>query len=138
MRVHVLDANALYRYLTNGDGAEVVADVFRQALAANTPVIMSVINWGEVFYTSVKYIGLTKSERLLTQALENIPLSLIIVQKENAFRAARINAQYGIPYADAYAAELTGGQHVLVTADVDHFARIPKIRLLKLPSHKKQ
>jgi hypothetical protein len=29
--------------------------------------------------------------------------------------------------------KLTGSQHVLVTADVEHFERIPKLRLLRLP-----
>ncbi len=57
MKEHVLDASALYRYLTNGDGADTVRDLFKQALATDMSVIMSVINWGEVFYTLVKHIG---------------------------------------------------------------------------------
>lgn len=51
--------------------------------------------------------------------------------------AARLKAQYNLSYADASAAALTGGQHVLVTADVEHFERVSKLRLLKLPHAKR-
>jgi predicted nucleic acid-binding protein len=133
MREHVLDASALYRYLTSGDGADTVKDVFKQALATDTPVMMSVVNWGEVFYTLVKHIGLNKTEKLLSELLDKIPLQLIPVDRADAVSAARLKARYNLPYADAFAAALAGSQHVLVTADVEHFERIPKLRLLRLP-----
>lgn len=136
MRIHVLDASALYRYLTNGDGAQVVADVFKHASAAGTQVMMSVIDWEEVYYTLVKHDGLSKTDRLMTELLDKIPISLIGVAPEDAVRAARLKAQYNIPFADAFAAALAGGQHVLVTADIGHFERVPKLRLLKLPRAK--
>lgn len=137
MRIHVLDASALYRYLSDGDGADIVARVLKEAAATDTAVMMSVINWGEVYYTLVKHIGLNKTDRLMTEVLGKIPISLVGVAPEDAVRAARLKAQYNLPYADAFAAALTGPQHVLVTADVEHFERVPKLRLLKLPRAKK-
>ncbi len=121
MRIHILDASALYRYLSGGDGADIVASVLKAALATDTEVMMSVINWGEVYYTLVKHIGLTKTDKLMTEMLGKVPVSLVGVALEDALRAARLKAQYNIPYADAFAAALTGGQHVLVTADVRAF-----------------
>jgi predicted nucleic acid-binding protein len=137
MRIHVLDASALYRYLTNGEGEQVVTDVFTHASATSTQVMMSVVNWGEVYYSLVKPIGLTRTDKLMTEILDKIPISLIGVAPEDAVRAARLKAQYNLPYADAFAAALTGGQHVLLTADVGHFERVPKLRLLKLPRAKR-
>jgi len=137
MRIHVLDASALYRYLTNGDGAEIVANVFKAASATDVSPMMSVVNWSEVYYTLVKHIGLSKTDKLMNELLHKIPISLIAVASQDAVRAARLKAQYNIPYADAFAAALTGGQHVLVTADVGHFESIPKLRLLKLPRAKR-
>ncbi len=137
MRIHVLDASALYRYLSARDGADVVARVLKEAVATDTGVMMSVINWGEVYYTLVKHIGLTKTDKLLTELLAKVPVSLVGVALEDAVRAARLKAQYNIPYADAFAAAITRGQHVLVTADVEHFERVPKLRLLRLPRAKK-
>src|ERR1019366_8288832 len=98
---------------------------------------MSAVNWGEVYYTLVKRIGLTKTDAMMAGLLVRVPLSLPGVMAEDALRAARLKAQYNLPYADAFAAALTGNQRVLVTADVEHFERVPKLRLLKLPRAKK-
>ena len=136
MRQHVLDANALYRYLTDGDGANTVRDVFKRAAAGESPpVMMSLVNWGEVFYTLVRHIGFHKAERLLNDFREKVQVQLMCVEREDAECAARIKARHNLPYADAYAAALAGNERVLVTADVDHFARVPKLRILKLPRH---
>jgi predicted nucleic acid-binding protein len=137
MRIHVLDASALYRYLTNGAAEEIVARVLMDAAAAGNPVLMSVVNWGEVYYTLAKQIGLNKTENLMIGLADKLPVSVVGVAVEDAVRAARLKAQYNLPYADAFAAALTGTQRVLVTADVSHFERVPKLRLLKLPRAKK-
>ena len=137
MRTHVLDASALYRYLTNEPGAPVVAEVLKNASAANPQVIMSVVNWGEVYYTLIKRIGLVKADQLMQGLLEHVPITLVSASQEYSERAARLKAQYNLPYADAFAAALTGAQHVLVTADTEHFSRVPKLRLLKLPRAKR-
>ncbi len=137
MRTHVLDASALYRYLTNGAAEEIVARVLTDAAATGTPVLMSVVNWGEVYYTLAKQIGLSKTENLMIGLADKLPVSVVGVAVEDAVRAARLKAQYNLPYADAFAAALTGTQRVLVTADVSHFERVPKLRLLRLPSAKR-
>jgi hypothetical protein len=38
MKVHVLDANALYRYLTGSPGAETVNRLFKEARDAEQPL----------------------------------------------------------------------------------------------------
>ena len=137
MRTHILDASALFRYLTNGEGAAIVEDLLLQASATSAPILMSAVNWGEVFYTLVKRIGLAKTDKVMIEVLDKAPISLVGVTAEDAVRAARLKAQYNLPYADAFAAALTGSQYVLVTADVEHFERVPKLRLLKLPRAKR-
>ena len=136
MRTRVLDASALYRFLTKGDGGQIVAEIFKSAVVEGTPVMMSAVNWGEVYYTLVKRIGLTKADAVTAETRNSAPISLVSVTPEDAVRAARLEAQYNLPYADAFAAALTGNQGVLVTADVEHFRRVPKLRLLKLPRAK--
>ena len=137
MRRHVLDASALFRYLVNADGAEVVEELFGQAAVTRIPILMSVVNWGEVYYSFVKRAGFTRTDETLTNLLGRVPLSLVSVVQDDAVRAARLKAQYNLPYADAFAAALTGHQHVLATAEIEHFERVPKLRLLKLPRAKK-
>jgi predicted nucleic acid-binding protein len=137
VRTHILDASALYRFLTKGDGGQIVAEIFKSAVVEGTPVMMSAVNWGEVYYTLAKRIGLAKTDAVTAETLNRAPLALISVTPDDAVRAARLKAQYNLPYADAFAAALTGNQHVLVTADTELFGRVSKLRLLKLPRAKK-
>ena len=139
MRQYVLDANALLRFIINADGAEMVEKVLKEATASETRVVMSVVNWGEVYYTMARRIGLAKTDQLLTETLEKTHLWLIQVDQENIAKVARLKAQnHDVPYADCFAAALAGSRHVLVTAAVKHFERVrtPKLRLLKLPPAK--
>jgi predicted nucleic acid-binding protein len=133
MRPHVLDTNALHRYLFDGEGKEVVASVLKSAREAGVPVLISAINWGELFYTAARRVGVLEAERLLGNLAEKLGIEIITADRERCVRAGILKAKYGIPYGDAFAAELTGTQNVLVTADVKDFQRVPKIRLLKLP-----
>lgn len=136
MRPHVLDASALYRFMTDSPGADVVAGVFADANAANASVLMSVISWGEVYYGLAKRLGVAKTESALARMLQGVPLVLVPVERDDAVRAARIKVQYNVPYADAFAAAVAGQQGVVVTSDETHFRRVPKLRLVLLPSHK--
>lgn len=113
-----------------------VRSVFKQAQEANLPVMMSVIAWGEVYYTLVKHIGTAMATQSLDQARQLPQLQLIPVDEPDARKAAELKAKFNIPYADAFTAALAGTQHVVVTADSEHFGRIPKLRILKLPPHK--
>jgi predicted nucleic acid-binding protein len=74
---------------------------------------------------------------MLAEMVARVPISLVSVTPEDGVRAARLKARYNLPYAYAFAAALTGNQRVLVTADIEHFERLPKLRLLKLPRAKK-
>ena len=64
MKGHVLEANARYRFLTGGPGADIVDRLFREARDAERPLPMSVINWGEVYYTIAKVEGFTETARI--------------------------------------------------------------------------
>ncbi len=60
MKGHVLDANALYRFLMDQPGADLVEDLFKRARDSKTTLLMSVINWGEVYYNIAMKRGIPK------------------------------------------------------------------------------
>jgi predicted nucleic acid-binding protein len=74
---------------------------------------------------------------VIAETLRSAPIALLSVTPDDAIRAARLEAQYNVPFADSVAAALVGNQNVLVTADVEHFERVPKLCLLKLPRAKR-
>lgn len=135
MKVHVLDANALYRFLTGGPGAEIVSRLFREARDSEQAVKMSVVNWGEVYYTIARWQGFSETDRIMDRA-RMLPLELIDVDESLTVRAARLKAGHGLHYADCFAAATTGKGEVLVTSDAKDFRKISGLQVVALPEHK--
>ena len=135
MKRHVLDANALYRFLMGGAGGDVVRQLLKDALRRNTPLLMSVINWGEVYYTVARLQGHKKADAVM-RAAESHAIMLVEVDPAQAEAAGRIRAGYGVPYADCFAAVLAGKDGVLVTSDAKDFKKVPWVKTLALPAHK--
>lgn len=132
MKIHVLDANALYHFLIDGPGADVVSDLFVAARDVEQPLRMSVINWGEVYYTIAKAQGFVETARIM-ERVRLLPLAVIDAGEEVTTQAARLKAGYGLPYADCFAAATAGEGQVLVTSDIKDFRKVPGLQLLPLP-----
>lgn len=136
MKTHVLDANALYRFLTSGAGADVVRRLFREGRDANEQLRMSVVNWGEVYYTIARAEGCAETDRIMDR-VRMLPLAIVDADEPITARAAKLKAGHGLPYADCFAAALVGAGDVLVTSDAKNFKKVPGLRILALPEHKK-
>ncbi len=135
MRGHVLDANALYRFLMNQPGADIVEDLFKRARDSKTALLISVINWGEVYYNIARKRGFEEARGFMAE-VRLLPLNIINADEPITETAAQLKAGYGLPYADCFAAAITGKANVLITADVKDFKKISWLQLLPLPQHK--
>jgi predicted nucleic acid-binding protein len=135
MKVHVLDANALYRFLTGGPGADAVNRLFKQARDVEQPLHMSVINWGEVYYTIAKAEGFAETARIMDR-VKLLPLAVLDAGEPVTARAAQLKAGHGLPYADCFAAATAAKDTILVTSDAKDFKKIPGLHILPLPEHK--
>lgn len=134
MKTHVLDASALYRFLMNQPGGEIVEGLFKKARDANTSLQISVINWGEVYYNVARKHGFQQAQQFMS-TVRLLPLSVMIVDESITEVAARLKAGHGLPYADCFAAAITGKDNVLVTSDVKDFKKISWLQVLPLPRH---
>lgn len=135
MKGHILDANALYRFLTGGPGADIVNRLFKEARDAEQPLRMSVINWGEVYYTIAKAEGFAETARIMAR-VKLLPLAILDAGEAVTVRAAQLKAGHGLPYADCFAAATAATDEVLVTSDAKDFKKIPGLHLLPLPEHR--
>jgi len=135
MKIHVLDANALYRYLIGGPGAETVSRLFREARDAEQPLRMSVVNWGEVYYTIARVQGFTETSKIM-ERVKMLPLAILDADESVTTRAARLKAGHGLPYADCFAAASAAKGDVVVTSDTKDFKKIPGLQILALPEHR--
>ena len=115
---YVLDANSIVSFLENEPGAARMEQLF-QELRHGSPALISVVNWGEVFYLSWQKYGEEPARRTLTN-LTQLPLEIIAADQPLVLQAAAIKALHKIPYLDCMAAALAAQQNAtLVTSDRD-------------------
>jgi predicted nucleic acid-binding protein len=137
-RRHVLDANALIALLEDREGAaKKIEHLLEQALQKDVPLLMSAVNWGEVFYVTWRRHGETMAHNAESK-LRELPITVIDVDQQRASRAGAIKQKHGLGYADAFAAELAIERSAwLVTADPE-FAKVGQaLSVYPLPRHQK-
>jgi predicted nucleic acid-binding protein len=138
LRRYVLDANALVGFFEARLGAvEKVRNLLGEAARQDVPLLMSAVNWGEVFYTEWRARGEAKARQAEANLLE-MPIMVIAADRERASRAGALKQKHGLGYADAFAAELAIERGAwLVTADPE-FAKLGKsLAVYPLPRHEK-
>jgi predicted nucleic acid-binding protein len=125
-RRYVLDANALSGFFEDRESiAGKIEKLLGEALSQDLPLLMSAVNWGEVFYVVWRRHGEAYA-RQAEERLRELPLAVISADRERASRAGALKQKYGLGYADAFAAELAIERGAwLVTADPE-FQKVGK------------
>ena len=137
-RRYVLDANALIGFFEGRSGVvEKVRNLLGEAARQDLPLLMSAVNWGEVFYTEWRARGEAKAREAEASLLE-MPIAVIVIDRERASRAAALKQKHSLGFADAFAAELAIERGAwLVTADPE-FQKVGKaLSVYPLPRHEK-
>lgn len=116
---YVLDANAVLDFVESGRGFGTVERLLGEALHGQKLILVSTMNWGEVYYYVWQRRGEEKARQTIA-ALSPLPLQIIPVDLPLALKAAEIKAVHKIPYVDSVAAALAELSHgTLVTSDRD-------------------
>jgi predicted nucleic acid-binding protein len=138
MRRYVLDANALLAFFEDRRGrAQKIRHLLSEAVRQDVPLLMSAVNWGEVFYIAWRLHG--EAQALEAEMrLQEMPIAIISVDRERASRAGALKQKHSLGYADAFAAELAIEHGAwLVTADPE-FSKVGKaLSVYALPRHEK-
>jgi predicted nucleic acid-binding protein len=137
-RRYVLDANALVGLFEDREGtAAKIERLLEEALRQESPLLMSALNWGEVFYIAWRRHGEAKA-REAERNLQEMPISVISADRDRATRAAALKQKHNLGYADSFAAELAIERGAwLVTADPE-FSKLGKaLSIYPLPRHEK-
>ena len=125
MKRYVLDASALMAFFEREPGADRVEGLLGAAAASHQPLLMSVVNWGEVYYSIWRKYGEDVARRTLAE-IAQLPIELVDVDMETTRLAASFKAKHKLPYADAFAAALAQQRKaILITVDKD-FLQIEK------------
>ena len=125
MKRAVLDASALMTFFENRPGADKVEELIKLALDGKRQLLMSVINWGEVYYSVWRAKGPGVALKVLAD-IAQLPIELVDADYALTKRAAEFKAQHKLPYADCFAAALAANSNApLLTTDPD-FSHVAK------------
>jgi predicted nucleic acid-binding protein len=114
-------------------GIEKVEEWIELADAREIELSMSVVNWGEVYY-SIWHEYSRSSADEVTQQMMRLPIEIVDANLEITTLAASLKAETRLPYADCFAAALSKLRDAaLATADADFEKVSDQIVLLKLP-----
>jgi predicted nucleic acid-binding protein len=120
MATMVLDAHALMVLFNDEPGAEEVEKILLKAERGNPRLLMSVINWGEIYYSVLRgasqEMADSKSHEIAGMRIELVPVDardLELVRQAAVFKATK-----KMSYADCFAAALAKTRNAeLVTGD---------------------
>ena len=131
-RAFVLDAWAVMAYLEDEPAAERIADIIADANDDGTPLLMTVVNLGEVWYIIAREASEAEAERSVTE-IRHLGIRIVDADWTLTREAAGFKARHKMSYADGFAAALAKQEKAqLVTGDREFACLEQDIQILWL------
>ena len=125
----VLDAYALMAFLEKESCFEKVESFFIAAIEKDTPILMTSVNFGEVYYIILRECGQERASQI-EKIIATLPIEMVDVDRELAREAGRFKATKKISYADCFAAALAKRSKAeLITGDEEFRAVENEVRI---------
>lgn len=103
MKSVTLDSHAILRFAQDEEGADRVEELLRASEESQLKAYVNEINLGEVYYITMRRLGLESARRFLEQfstlAVERVPASWEIIEA-----ASELKAMHALSYGDCFAA----------------------------------
>src|SRR5713101_116550 len=116
-RAIVLDSWAIMAYFEDEPSAEKVADIIAEAHEEQTPLFMSVVNAGEVWYILARRTSESEANRGVHE-LRQLGIEFVDADWDLAHEAAGFKSKHKMSFADCFAAALAKQKKAhLVTGD---------------------
>jgi predicted nucleic acid-binding protein len=125
MKRIVLDASAVMTFFENRPGADKVEELIHLGVAGKRQLLMSVVNWGEVYYSTWRAHGPGVARKVI-EDIAQLPIEIVDASLDLTRAAAELRADQKLPYTDCFAAALAAHRKAsLATSDQD-FATVEK------------
>lgn len=117
--VRVLDSYSLLAYIEGEAGAEQMIEIFRVARDSGRSLFLSVVNWGEVYYITMREAGHERADEV-AHLISTLPIQIVPADLDLTRQAAELKSKHRMSYADCLAAALAKSRKAeLVTGDRD-------------------
>jgi len=125
----ILDAHGLLVFLEKESGFEKVESFFVEAVEKDDSLLMTSVNFGEVYYIVLRECGQEKAHEI-DKIIQSLPIEIIDVDRQLAKEAARFKATRKVSYADCFAAALAKlHKEELITGDKEFKALEDEIKV---------
>ena len=115
--VRILDTYSLIAYFEGEAGKDTMVEIFRSARDSGKPLLLSVVNWGEVYYITLRETNQQGADKV-AQLISTLPIQIVDADLALAKQAAEFKASKKMSYADCFAAALAKLKKAeLVTGD---------------------
>ncbi|MBS1681362.1 MAG: type II toxin-antitoxin system VapC family toxin [Bacteroidetes bacterium] len=105
MKKYVLDSFALFVFFEQQKDWEKIERFLVQASEGRIELMMSLINYGELFYVTAQKEGTREAEKIIA-LVDQLPLKISQPDRPQTLLAATFKARGGISYVDCFAAAL--------------------------------
>lgn len=123
--VRVLDSYSLIAYVEGEAGKDTMIEIFRSARDSGKACLLSVVNWGEVYYITLREAGQERADQV-AHLISTLPIHIVPADLDLAKQAAIFKSRKKMSYADCFAAALAKHRRVeLVTGD-EEFKEVEK------------
>ncbi len=121
----VLDSWAVIAYLEGEAAAERVADHIADAHENDTPLFMSVVNAGEVWYIIAREASVSDADRSITE-LRHLGIEFVDADWTLAHEAGGFKSKDKMSFADCFAAALAKQKKALLLTGDREFQQVEK------------
>ena len=129
MATKVLDSWALIAFFEDEPSAEAVEKLLAQAAAEKHKLLLSVVNWGEIYYNTMREVSQEAAEQQ-ARAIAALPIDIVGVGDDLARQAAIYKAAHKMAYADCFAAALAKVKNAeLLTGDPEFKAVEKEVKI---------
>ncbi|HKW62715.1 MAG TPA: type II toxin-antitoxin system VapC family toxin [Candidatus Acidoferrum sp.] len=125
MKRLVLDASALMTFFEGRPGADKVDEVIRLAVDGKRQLLMSVISWGEVYYSTWRTRGPGVGRKVI-EDIAQLPIQIVEADLALTRSAAEMRANYKLHYTDCFAAALAACHKAPLLASDSDFSHVEK------------
>ena len=131
-RAIVLDSWAIMAYLEDEPAAERVADIIADSHEDGTPLLMTVVNFGEVWYIIARETSAVDAERSIVE-INQLGVEIVNADWPLTREAAALKSRHKMSYANCFAAALAKQKKAhLVTGDREFAQLEPDIQIIWL------
>ena len=115
--VRVLDSYSLLAYIEGEAGTEQMIEIFRVARDSGRSLFLSVVNWGEVYYITMREAGHERADEV-AHLISTLPIQIVPADLDLTRQAAELKSKHRMSYGDCFAAALAKQRKAeLVTGD---------------------